>query len=136
MEPYLKKNPGYLSSILSNFKEYGTSKQEEIRKNFCFNLPAILSVIDPKQFDSFKNIYLNSLLAEKSVEIRQTAFACLHEILKLIGWEECHKTFKDVLKAVFKEPNFQLVKKFVEHLNDTLEAFYDEEMWTNEEYVL
>lgn len=93
-------------------------------------------MIDPKQFDSFKNIYLNSLLAEKSVDIRQTAFACLHEILKLIGWEECHKIFKDVLKAVFKEPNFQLVKKFVEHLNDTLEAFYDEEVWTNEEYVL
>lgn len=124
-----------MSSILSNFKEYGTHKLEEIRKNFSYNLPAILSIIDPKQFDSFKGIYLAHLLAEKNLEIRQTAVSCLHEILKLVGWEECHKTFKDAFKALSKEANFALVKKFVEHMNEILEAFYDEELWATEEYV-
>jgi len=132
----LKKNTNYLSSILSNFKEYGISKLEEIRKNFSYNLPAILSVIDPKQFDAFKSIYLNHLLIEKNLEIRQTALAGLHEILKLIGWEECHKVFKDVMKTLFKETNFVLIKKLVEQINEILEAFYDEEVWGNEEYVI
>lgn len=111
------------------------SKNEEIRKNFTFNLSAILSLIDPKQFDSYKTIYLNHLLHEKNLEMRQTAVASLHEILKLIGWEETHKIFKDILKILCKETNISLLKKLVEHLNEILEAFYHDEIWLNEEYV-
>ena len=135
MEPFLKKNPSYTSSILSTFKEYGTNKMEEIRKNFSYNFPAILSIIDNKQFDNYKTIYLNHLLNEKSIEVRSTAVSCLHEIMKLVGFEEAHKTFKDVIKALLKENNQILIKKFIEHINDMLEALYNEEIWNNEEYV-
>lgn len=135
LESFIKKNPSYISSILSTFKEYGCNKNEEIRKNFAFNLPAILSILDPKQFDFFKNIYINQLLNEKSFEIRQIAVSCLHEIVKLLPWEDVHKNFKDIIKSLFKESNYVLLRKLIVNLNQILEAFYNDDVWTNEEYV-
>lgn len=131
----IKKNPSYISSIVSTFKEYGSNKSDEIRKNFSFNLSAILRCLEPKQFDFLKNTYVNHLINDKNLEIRQTAVSCLHEIIKLAGWEEAHKTFKDLLKALFKEFNLILLKKCLLHLNEILEAFYHEDIWLNEEYV-
>ena len=134
LEIFLKRNSSYISSILSTFKDYGISKSEEIRRNFSYNLPAILFLIDSKQFENYRTIYLNHLLVEKSFEVRITAVSSLKEILKIIGFEEAHKTFKDVMKSLFKEGNNMILKKIVMNLNEILEAFFCEDCEGNEEY--
>jgi len=46
--------------------------------------------------------------------------------LGIIGYEEAHKTFKDVIKSLFKEGNTVILKKIGENLNAIFEAFWEE----------
>ena len=58
------------------------------------NFPAVLNIIDVKQFENFTHLYLKLLLSDPADNIRVTAISCLPVISKLIGFEETRNYLK------------------------------------------
>lgn len=96
--------------MLKNYKNYGLYKNEDVRNNFAFNFPAVLKIIDLKQFDNFKEIYISLLLNDSSESVRKTCVACLPAICELIGVDEAHNSLKTPIIKLIKESNGVLDK--------------------------
>ena len=54
----------------------------------------MLNIIDVKQFENFKQLFLKLLLSDPADNVRVTAISCLPVISKLIGFEEAHNIYK------------------------------------------
>lgn len=74
-------------------------------------------------------------MQDKCLEVRLIAVSGLHEIMKLIGYEESNRNFKDVFKSLLKECNLSIMKKLLENFNKILEGFFNEEIFNNDEFA-
>lgn len=90
-------------------------------------MPAVLKIIDVKQFDHLKEIYINILINDPAEEVRLTAISCLHVICELVGFEESHNNLKAPIIKLFKEKE-EILDKFLEVLPEVLLNLYKKNM--------
>ena len=123
LEPFITKAGNFITVLNKSFTEYGVHKNDEIRRNLAVNLVFIAEILDSRNFlENYKGIFASFLLSDKAKEIRMISIEKLPQILRIIGPENSHKSFKATIIKLLKEEDKEVLKKFLEFFSEILQS--------------
>ncbi|KAM3135909.1 hypothetical protein pb186bvf_012038 [Paramecium bursaria] len=117
---YLERNIQNILLFLSIYKDYSKSKSLEIRLNFAFNFPAILS-LSQKRFEFFQDAYL-IVAFDTNEEVIRCLISSFHEIVLL---SESSEQLLNILQQWMKHKSLNVLEVLILRFSQIVGAFQD-----------
>lgn len=106
LDTLVTKNNVILTSFLNFYKEVARSKNPEIKQNFQFNLPGMISQIDIKLFTSFRHQFLPQYCDENEL-VRLYWVTVIMDVADLIGPEESIRHFSGPVRELIENETYR-----------------------------
>ncbi|XP_011610127.2 serine/threonine-protein phosphatase 4 regulatory subunit 4 isoform X1 [Takifugu rubripes] len=100
----------------------GNNEATLIRCNCCYNLPAVLVFSDATHFLTELYASFCSLCCDPEVSVRQSAAACFHQVVKLLG-SNVQLVHKELL-TLLQDDALEVLDALMDHLEETLQMFF------------
>ena len=118
------KQSNYYNTVMSCYSDYAKHKNSTIRKNFLYNLPAIVMLSDQKSFENnYLSKYINLTMNDSNLDVQVTGAAILHEISNLIGVEDSHRLLNNLVNFLFMSDEIEILTKIIKYYEQILTNF-------------
>jgi hypothetical protein len=114
------KNSSYLTTFLNFFKEISKHKNDDIRCNFLFNLPAFAKMVDKNIYAGYRHTFIE-LAKHKSEKLRYYWIMVLEDMVEFIPEEEKLQIIKPLIDWYLESENDPLI---LETINGKLSSFF------------
>lgn len=114
------KNSSYLTTFLNFFKEISKHKNDEIKCNFLFNLPAFAKMVDKNIYTGYRHTFID-LAKHKNEKLRYFWVMVLEDMVEFIPDDERVQVVKPIIDWYFEVEYDPLI---LETINQKLASIF------------
>uniref|UniRef100_A0A672HJI5 Protein phosphatase 4, regulatory subunit 4 n=1 Tax=Salarias fasciatus TaxID=181472 RepID=A0A672HJI5_SALFA len=115
-----RRNTTQHDATQRNTTQHDNGQAALIRRNCCYNLPALVAFSDPARFQSRLYGPFSRLCRDPDAGVRRGAAAAFHQVIQLLGPDQ-HLVHKELL-VLLQDEDLEVLDALMNHLDETLEA--------------